>query len=80
VLENSKGGLGDDKEAWAQSAFESIKNQETYNKVQEFLGGNDPYEFVKSFTSKKAIGPRGYLTDLGLIPLANPQEAITPVK
>ena len=51
VLENSKGGLGDDKEAWAQSAFESIKNQETYNKVQEFLGGNDPYEFVKSFMS-----------------------------
>src|SRR5210317_33648 len=37
-------------------------------------------EFVKSFTSKKAIGPRGYLTDLGLIPLANPQEAITAVK
>ena len=38
-------------------------------------------EFVKSFTSKKAIGAkRGYLTDLGLIPLANPQEAITPVK
>ena len=37
-------------------------------------------EFVKSFTHKKAIGPRGYLTDLGLIPLANPQEAITPVK
>ena len=51
VLENSKGDLGDDKEAWAQSAFESIKNQETYNKVQEFLGGNDPYEFVKSFMS-----------------------------
>jgi len=49
VLEKSRGGLGDDKEAWAQSAFESIKNQETYNKVQEFLGGNDPYEFVKSF-------------------------------
>jgi len=37
-------------------------------------------EYVKSFTHKKAIGPRGYLTDLGLIPLANPQEAITPVK
>ena len=51
VLENSKGGFGDDKEAWSQSAFESIKNQETYNKVQEFLGGNDPYEFVKSFMS-----------------------------
>jgi len=37
-------------------------------------------EYVKTFTHKKAIGPRGYLTDLGLIPLANPQEAITPVK
>ena len=37
-------------------------------------------EFVKSFTNKRAIGPRGYLTSLGLIPLANPQEAITPVK
>ena len=37
-------------------------------------------EFVKSFTAKKAIGPRGYLTDLGLIPLANPQEAITSIK
>ena len=37
-------------------------------------------KFVKSFTSERAIGPRGYLTDLGLIPLANPEEAITPVK
>src|SRR6056300_812171 len=37
-------------------------------------------EFVKSFTNKRSIGPRGYLTSLGLIPLANPQEAITPVQ
>ena len=37
-------------------------------------------EFVKSFTHKKAIGPRGYLTSLGLIPLANPKEAITKVE
>ena len=36
-------------------------------------------EFVKSFTHKRAIGPRGYLTSLGLIPLANPEEAVTPV-
>ena len=36
-------------------------------------------KFVESFTSKRAIGPRGYLTELGLIPLANPEEAITPV-
>lgn len=37
-------------------------------------------EFVKSFTHKRAIGPRGYLTSLGLIPLANPKEAITKVE
>jgi len=37
-------------------------------------------EYVNEFTSKRAIGPRGYLTDLGLIPLANPEEAVTPVK
>jgi len=37
-------------------------------------------EFVKSFTHKKAIGKRGYLTSLGLIPLANPKEAITKVE
>ena len=37
-------------------------------------------EFVDAFTSRQAIGDYGYLTDLGLIPLANPQEAVTPVK
>jgi len=37
-------------------------------------------EFVKSFTHKRAIGPRGYLTNLGLIPLANPEEAVTKVE
>jgi len=37
-------------------------------------------EYIKEFTSKRAIGNRGYLTDLGLVPLANPQEAITQVK
>ena len=37
-------------------------------------------EYIKEFTSKKAISNRGYLTDLGLVPLANPQEAITQVK
>jgi len=35
---------------------------------------------VKNITSKRAISNRGYLTDLGLVPLANPQEAITQVK
>jgi len=37
-------------------------------------------EYIKEFISKRAISNRGYLTDLGLVPLANPQEAITQVK
>ena len=37
-------------------------------------------EYIKEFTSKRAISDRGYLTDLGLVPLANPREAITQVK
>ena len=37
-------------------------------------------EYVKEFTSKKASGKRGYLLDLGLVPLANPQEAISKVE
>ena len=37
-------------------------------------------EYVKEFTSKKAISKRGYLTDVGLVPLANPKEAISQVK
>jgi phosphate transport system substrate-binding protein len=27
------------------------------------------HEFVKEFTSKKAMGNKGYLTDIGLVPL-----------
>jgi len=37
-------------------------------------------EYVKEFTSKKASGKRGYLKDLGLVPLANPQEALSKVE
>lgn len=37
-------------------------------------------EFVKAFTHKRAIGPRGYLTSLGLIPLADPEKAVTSIK
>ena len=37
-------------------------------------------EYVKEFTSKKASGKRGYLKDLGLVPLANPKEAISKVE
>jgi phosphate transport system substrate-binding protein len=37
-------------------------------------------EYVKEFTSKKASGKRGYLKDLGLVPLANPKEALSKVE
>ncbi len=37
-------------------------------------------EFIKEFTSKRASGKRGYLLDLGLVPLANPKEAISKVE
>ena len=53
--------------------FFYVKNQH-----RDVIPGIDQY--LKEFTSKKAIGKRGYLTDLGLVPLANPQEAITQVK
>ena len=37
-------------------------------------------EYVKEFTSKRASGKRGYLKDLGLVPLANPKEALSKVE
>ena len=36
-------------------------------------------KFVKEFTSKRAAGKRGYLLDLGLVPLENLKEAISKV-
>src|SRR6056300_524724 len=48
------------------------------NQHKGVIPGIDQY--IKEFTSKRAISSRGYLTDLGLVPLANPQEAITQVK
>ena len=37
-------------------------------------------KFVKEFTSKKAAGPRGYLLDLGLVPLKSLKECISKVE
>ena len=37
-------------------------------------------EYVKEFTSKKAAGKRGYLLDLGLVPLENLKDAISKVE
>lgn len=51
TIKNSYGGmLGNDNEAWAQAAFESIRDKSTYDKVYKSLG-EDPYEFVKDFMS-----------------------------
>ena len=36
-------------------------------------------EYVKEFTSKRAAGKRGYLLDLGLVPLENLKEAISKI-
>jgi len=37
-------------------------------------------EYVKEFTSKRAAGKRGYLLDLGLVPLKNLKESISKVE
>ena len=37
-------------------------------------------EYIKEFTSKRAIGKNGYLTNVGLVPLANLKESISQVK
>ena len=37
-------------------------------------------QYVKEFTSKKAIGKNGYLNSIGLVPLANPKDAISEIK
>lgn len=47
VLKNSEGFFGDN-EAWAQAAFEAIKDRRVYNEVSSLLG-DDAYNFVKGF-------------------------------
>ena len=37
-------------------------------------------EYVKEFTSKRAAGRRGYLLDLGLVPLKNLKDAVSKVE
>ena len=37
-------------------------------------------EYVKEFTSKRAAGNRGYLLDLGLVPLKNLKDAVSKVE
>jgi phosphate transport system substrate-binding protein len=37
-------------------------------------------EYVKEFTSNRAAGKRGYLLDLGLVPLKNLKDAVSKVE
>jgi len=49
VIRNSNGGyLGDDKEAWAEAAFNKISDMETYNDVSTMLG-QDVVEYLEGF-------------------------------
>jgi hypothetical protein len=49
ILKSSDGGvLGNDKESWAEAAFDAISSRSVYSKVAKYLG-EDPYEFVESF-------------------------------
>lgn len=53
TIKKSYGGvLGNDKEAWAEAAFNAIKNRDVYKQVGRFLG-KDPYEFITSFMNPK---------------------------
>jgi hypothetical protein len=55
TLKTSKGGwLGQDNEAWVQSAFESIRDKQMYDEVAQQLG-SDPYEWAKSFMSTSEL-------------------------
>ena len=69
----SKQSIQDGSYPISRPLFFYVKNQH-----KGVIPGID--EYIKEFTSKRAISNRGYLTDLGLVPLANPQEAITQVK
>jgi hypothetical protein len=49
VIRNSNGGyLGDDKEAWAEAAFNKISDINTYNDVSTMLG-QDVVEYLEGF-------------------------------
>ena len=69
----SKQSIQDGSYPISRPLYFYVKNQH-----KGVIPGIDQY--IKEFTSKRAISNRGYLTDLGLVPLANPQEAITQVK
>lgn len=61
ILKDSKGGswFVNDKEAWAEAAFNAIKTPQIYNLISKILK-QDPLEFVKTFmdpTQKYHLNP-----------------------
>ena len=55
IIKKSNGdALSNDKEAWAEAAFNAIKSTDVYSKVKNYLG-EDPYEYVDSFMDTKKM-------------------------
>lgn len=57
-LEKSNGGFFNDKEAWAEFAFNKIKDITVYNEVKKIMN-KDPYKFLKSFMTTDALYNQG---------------------
>lgn len=68
IIKTSKGVLND-KEAYAEAAFNAIKSASQYEKVKKFLG-QDPYKYIASFmdVGKKYHVKRVYEHYLELFP------------
>lgn len=65
-------GIQDGSYPISRPLFFYVKDQH-----RDVIPGLD--KFIKEFTSKRASGKRGYLLDLGLVPLANPQESVSKI-
>jgi len=53
IIKKSDGGFtGNDNEAYAEAAFNSIKTPQKYSEVAKYLG-EDPYEFISGFMDTK---------------------------
>ena len=57
-LEKSNGGVFNDKEAWAEFAFNKIKDITVYNEVKKIMN-KDPYKFLQSFMTTDAFYNQG---------------------
>ena len=59
IIKQSYGGpLGNDKEAWAEAAFNKIGNKEKYNNVSKLLG-QDVFKYISSFMDTNQVYHKG---------------------